>query len=684
MQGYTTYCITYVGDKKVLSPTVAQRVVSVLKECPASGCYVNELARRLDVYPNSITQALTSLKKARVVVGVKRKNRIFYYLSPRHQDLAAIEAQCPEVGWVKLLTRHTSFSLNAALLYADINHLKRVFGVTLKRFWYNSITGGVYFDSSELNVLGAAIATKINERPSFVKENAALCRKRSDVLVGFASTLSSRLKTSSSSEDVLALLLRFYEYYLNALVFMLVPHSIERYLVHEIELEVVDENARRLFLEPTDTHDAQTESAIKIALYLLRHGENATYKRMLEEHARSYAFLPMWALQNKPYNKSYFEEQINTFLKNKDSLERRLKSMLSIGEKRKVLIRKEEKRLGLNRVTRDYISMLQEYISLRTYRRIALTKAHYLVQPLLDQVAEHLSLSMSQVYLLSFDEMIKGLKAVVSQKDLVGLADKRKNGWALLSLDGTPLEFDGPEEVIAAIERYKIIDNSSRKTENSISGRTASKGVVKGTVRIVLDAKDLDKVKEGDVLVTRMTTPEFVPAMNRATGIITDEGGATCHAAIISRELGIPCIVGTKDATVKLKDGAIVELNANSGVAKLLSYGVSSKTDMVVGKKAYAGKVSGNSSIIVDVSDFKHVKDGEILVSKSITPEFLTILYKVSGLVVEEDSLTSHAVLYAKALKIPTIVAAKDATLIFNDGDKVNLNATQGYARKTN
>ena len=73
---------------------------------------------------------------------------------------------------------------------------------------------------------------------------------------------------------------------------------------------------------------------------------------------------------------------------------------------------------------------------------------------------------------------------------------------------------------------------------------------------------------QGDILVTEMTTPDFVPAMKRASAIVTDKGGITCHAAIVSRELNIPCVIGTKIATKVFKDGDVVEVNATSGVVK--------------------------------------------------------------------------------------------------------------------
>jgi pyruvate,water dikinase len=81
-----------------------------------------------------------------------------------------------------------------------------------------------------------------------------------------------------------------------------------------------------------------------------------------------------------------------------------------------------------------------------------------------------------------------------------------------------------------------------------LKGLGASPGVGAGKVVVIFDASEIDKVKEGDVLVTTMTNPDMVPAMKRASAIVTDEGGRTCHAAIVSRELGIPAVVGTKEA----------------------------------------------------------------------------------------------------------------------------------------
>ena len=101
-----------------------------------------------------------------------------------------------------------------------------------------------------------------------------------------------------------------------------------------------------------------------------------------------------------------------------------------------------------------------------------------------------------------------------------------------------------------------------------VKGAPASPGVGRGKVVIITDPSQNDLLKQGDVLVTEMTTPDFVPAMKRAAAILTDKGGRTCHAAIVSRELGVACIVGAKMATQVFKDGDMVEVDAINGIVR--------------------------------------------------------------------------------------------------------------------
>lgn len=99
-----------------------------------------------------------------------------------------------------------------------------------------------------------------------------------------------------------------------------------------------------------------------------------------------------------------------------------------------------------------------------------------------------------------------------------------------------------------------------------LKGAAASIGMAAGNAVVIHSPEEMDKIKEGDVLVTEMTTPDYVPAMKRAAAIVTDKGGRTCHAAIVSRELGIPCVVGTDTATKDLKDAGVITVDGKGGI----------------------------------------------------------------------------------------------------------------------
>ncbi|MFW5902358.1 MAG: phosphoenolpyruvate synthase [archaeon] len=110
-----------------------------------------------------------------------------------------------------------------------------------------------------------------------------------------------------------------------------------------------------------------------------------------------------------------------------------------------------------------------------------------------------------------------------------------------------------------------IITKGKSKGEIIVKGMAASPGIEHGKARIVHDLNELSKVEKGDVLVTKMTNPDMVPAMRRASAIVTNEGGLTSHASIVSRELGISCVVGTENATEKIKEGEVVSVDGTHG-----------------------------------------------------------------------------------------------------------------------
>lgn len=166
----------------------------------------------------------------------------------------------------------------------------------------------------------------------------------------------------------------------------------------------------------------------------------------------------------------------------------------------------------------------------------------------------------------------RGKEQCLTDKEIVELAKYGK---------GIEEHYKWPQDIEWAIEGKKIYIVQSRpvttlkmekyaekpagEAEIILKGLGASPGLGAGLVKIIT-TEEVEKIKEGDILVTKMTNPDMVPAMRKAEGIITDEGGYTCHAAIVSRELGTPCVVGTVNATKVLKDGDTVTVDGKVGV----------------------------------------------------------------------------------------------------------------------
>ncbi len=150
---------------------------------------------------------------------------------------------------------------------------------------------------------------------------------------------------------------------------------------------------------------------------------------------------------------------------------------------------------------------------------------------------------------------------------------------------------------VTTVGKYTAVAQHEISETPILTGSAASPGIASGAVRIVPDPSEIDKVKNGDILVAEMTTPDFVPAMKRAAAIVTDRGGRTAHAAIVSRELGIPCVVGTGNAMKALKEGQIITVDGSGGKV------YDGKLDIKVEKKKVSTvKIKTKTKLLVNLA----------------------------------------------------------------------------------
>ncbi|MEO6077345.1 MAG: PEP-utilizing enzyme [Candidatus Andersenbacteria bacterium] len=191
---------------------------------------------------------------------------------------------------------------------------------------------------------------------------------------------------------------------------------------------------------------------------------------------------------------------------------------------------------------------------------------HY-ADVLMREVARRFHYDPIELFDAKFEEVID----IVRGQDIHGIIQKRRDGVALAITSSKVYEIDGGE-MIRNWEKYSMKEELHYQRE--VTGVVACRGgggKIIGRIKIIEDPKRASDLKEGEILVAVMTSPDYVIAMRNAKAIITNFGGLTSHAAIVSRELGKPCIIGTKNATQVLRDGDEVELDIDRGTARILS-----------------------------------------------------------------------------------------------------------------
>jgi phosphoenolpyruvate synthase/pyruvate phosphate dikinase len=219
-----------------------------------------------------------------------------------------------------------------------------------------------------------------------------------------------------------------------------------------------------------------------------------------------------------------------------------------ITKERKELI----KRLKLSKEIIFFLDLASIFAELQDERKKNVLIAIDYFTRLVDEIEKRKKLEKGLIYYLLPEELKEG------KIDVTNLKKRKENLIVVQKKDKTLHSTDA-----------KLIEKDHHDIE-SIAGTPASSGIAVGKVKICKNISQIGKVQEGDILVTSMTRPEYVPAMRKAAGIITDEGGITCHAAVVARELKIPCIIGTKIATKVLKDNMLVKIRANHGIIEIV------------------------------------------------------------------------------------------------------------------
>lgn len=298
-------------------------------------------------------------------------------------------------------------------------------------------------------------------------------------------------------------------------------------------------------------HSEKRAAALQLQYEVEKNNGKLTKQRFLDLYER-FKWLSCLDIHNKPWTKEEFREYIKPFIK----------SQL----KRDIKFEKIAEELKIKKRDLEYLLMAKRFVYIKDARDDYRRQGVYYALPLFQELAARMRLDSGDISFLQELEILAFLDGKIKiSKELV---DNRKKGFAVYLDSRKNLVCVHGDGIQKMLKMFRLLGDEEKIKD--ISGRVASKGTASGKVVIVKGVKDLAKVREGDILVAVTTHPDYVSAMRKVAAIVTDEGGITSHAAIVSREFGIPCIVGTKSATHLLNDGDRVEVDAIEGRVKIL------------------------------------------------------------------------------------------------------------------
>ena len=472
-----------------------------------------------------------------------------------------------EIEWVRLFKREAETLLMFQVPIGR-NYYPEVLGIKFqpKNLKYE---GWVYYaDKKDLIQEYLTIKEEYEKDPKFLLRLTEKTEEEGEKLVRKSLKLATNLKDKSNKE-LKEGFEEFNEMFTKYMPFIWVVFSIERLLSEVIKQKlkvfystasdkVIGEYFNLLTSLPykESTPVKERRKILEVAALWKKDEKTMTseidkkIKEIYEEYSWVGAMRVGWTYLKEPYDLKHYEGLVKALAEGNPEGERQEISRTGkeLREKYNEFISKEKIDLDLIKIA----DLLRRYIFLRTYRGEVIVKSMVNIKPLLNQIASRFNLTQEDIVYFIPDEVMKLLESG-EMPDY----KPRKIGFIIMILDGKPRLISGvkPPEI-----KYKEI--------SELKGEGIFAGVVKGRVKIINKKEDIEKFVKGDILVTQMTSPDMMPAIVKASAIITDEGGLTCHAALISRELKIPCIIATEIATKVLKDEELVEVDSKEGVVR--------------------------------------------------------------------------------------------------------------------
>lgn len=289
------------------------------------------------------------------------------------------------------------------------------------------------------------------------------------------------------------------------------------------------------------------------------------FMRRLHDHTEKHGWV-YYVYAGPAYSEKEFLEFIRDYLKKGIKPEEKLKDF--VVRKKNILERQKKyiKDITPTEFEKAILRLASKVVYGKPRRKDYQSKAYWHCEKLQREIGKRLDLTLEEVRFYPIDLLKEGLldgkevdKNIIAQVMDCYVCLPNDNGTITVLYGKDAQQF---------CKDYITSEDLNEKKVTELKGMCACIGKATGTVKVINHPDEMKKMEYGDILVSAATTPAIVTAMKKAAAIITDEGGLTCHASIVSRELNIPCVVGTRIVTKICKDGDLVEVDATKGIVK--------------------------------------------------------------------------------------------------------------------
>lgn len=432
----------------------------------------------------------------------------------------------------------------------------------------NKIVGGeISIDLNEAIKLEKLLTSRIESESNYLQYFVDNCYRLSSQLLK-TSRIFSKVKNLNklSNRDLSSFYLEYQNSVLSLIPFLnviLVVDNILKKLIEEhlkTDLKIRGKKEQDLIIsqlvipKKKSFFVKETETLLKIALKL-QENPKANISREINDYLKKFSWMSSISYIGEFQKKQDVIQKLKRLVK--ENPKKKISEAKLIKQKTIADYKKTFKRIEKSKKLVELVDYAREFIYLQTYRLDVFFLAHYYAYPLLKEIGKRSNLKVEELVYLTGDEIINLInnKITITKNEV----KSRIKNYALILENEKYTLLSGNKVKIAVHRAVKEIE---------VKGVVVSRGRTTGKAKLVEEVADISKVNRGDIIISSMTRPELVPAIVKASGIITDFGGMLCHAAIISREFGIACIVGTKQATKVFKDNDLVELNAYEGIAR--------------------------------------------------------------------------------------------------------------------